>query len=288
MSSAALHRAVVPGEASTSQHSAYHVPAPGAACITTLLLLVLRLGRPRCRRLQRYIIRIIFMVPVYAIGSFCSLQWRHGAIYFDTLRDWCVCPAGGAAHPAAHHMPHASSCLCCSDRPTDRPTCLPAATKHCPCCCCCCRDSYEAWIIYNFSALLLAYVGGPGAVVVKAEGKVVHPSWSHMTCCLPAMAVRAWQPGEHHTCNSSRRQCPSDWPDAAATCPPPHFGHDPPPQTHTHTHTLEPLRWSLPTTLAALPPLDVRACHNRWTASSCAAASRALCSLCCSSPSWPR
>jgi hypothetical protein len=30
------------------------------------------------------------MVPVYAIGSFCSLQWRHGAIYFDTLRDWCV------------------------------------------------------------------------------------------------------------------------------------------------------------------------------------------------------
>jgi hypothetical protein len=53
-----------------------------------------------------------------------------------------------------------------------------------PCC------SYEAWIIYNFTSLLLAYVGGPGAVVVKAEGKVVHPSWSHLTCCLPAMQVR--------------------------------------------------------------------------------------------------
>ena len=52
--------------------------------------------------------------------------------------------------------------------------------------------SYEAWIIYNFSALLLAYVGGPGAVVVKAEGKIVHPSWSHMTCCLPAMQV-CWE-----------------------------------------------------------------------------------------------
>lgn len=50
--------------------------------------------------------------------------------------------------------------------------------------------SYEAWIIYNFSSLLLAYVGGPGAVVVKAEGKQVHPSWSHMTCCLPTMQVR--------------------------------------------------------------------------------------------------
>jgi hypothetical protein len=49
--------------------------------------------------------------------------------------------------------------------------------------------SYEAWIIYNFSSLLLAYVGGPGAVVVKAEGKLVHPSWSRMTCCLPTMQV---------------------------------------------------------------------------------------------------
>lgn len=56
--------------------------------------------------------------------------------------------------------------------------------------------SYEAWIIYNFTSLLLAYVGGPGAVVVKAEGKVVHPSWTHLTCCLPAMQVRVsrwWQ-----------------------------------------------------------------------------------------------
>ena len=51
--------------------------------------------------------------------------------------------------------------------------------------------SYEAWIIYNFTSLLLAYVGGPGAVVVKAEGKVVHPSWGHLTCCLPAMQVGA-------------------------------------------------------------------------------------------------
>lgn len=29
------------------------------------------------------------MVPVYAIGSLASLHWRHGAIYFDTARDWC-------------------------------------------------------------------------------------------------------------------------------------------------------------------------------------------------------
>ena len=30
------------------------------------------------------------MVPVYAIGSFFSLLWRDAAIYFDTIRDWCV------------------------------------------------------------------------------------------------------------------------------------------------------------------------------------------------------
>jgi len=38
-------------------------------------------------------------------------------------------------------------------------------------------------------ALLLAYVGGPGAVVVASEGKVVRPSWAHMTCCLPPLPV---------------------------------------------------------------------------------------------------
>jgi len=37
---------------------------------------------------QRYIIRLIFMVPVYAIGSWFSLKYRDAAIYFDTVRDW--------------------------------------------------------------------------------------------------------------------------------------------------------------------------------------------------------
>lgn len=37
---------------------------------------------------QRYIIRLIFMVPVYAVGSWFSLKYRGAAIYFDTVRDW--------------------------------------------------------------------------------------------------------------------------------------------------------------------------------------------------------
>lgn len=51
------------------------------------------------------------------------------------------------------------------------------------------RDCYEAWIIYNFHALCLAYMGGDGAVTVGAQGTTVEPSWALMTCCLPPMPV---------------------------------------------------------------------------------------------------
>lgn len=51
------------------------------------------------------------------------------------------------------------------------------------------RDCYEAWVIYNFMSLCLAYVGGPGAVEVKMNGFVLLPSWLHWTCCLPPMPV---------------------------------------------------------------------------------------------------
>ena len=49
--------------------------------------------------------------------------------------------------------------------------------------------SYEAWVIYNFMALCLAYVGGPGAVEVKMHGFVLLPSWAAGTCCLPPLPV---------------------------------------------------------------------------------------------------
>ncbi|MEW5304006.1 MAG: hypothetical protein WDW36_006649 [Sanguina aurantia] len=51
------------------------------------------------------------------------------------------------------------------------------------------RDCYEAWVIYNFMSLFMAYVGGPGAVVVKAEGHVLYPSWKMCTCCIPAQTI---------------------------------------------------------------------------------------------------
>ncbi|GMP72876.1 hypothetical protein CsSME_00030769 [Camellia sinensis var. sinensis] len=43
---------------------------------------------------------------------------------------------------------------------------------------------YEAWVIYNFLALCLAWVGGPGAVVLSLSGRVLKPSWYLMTCCF--------------------------------------------------------------------------------------------------------
>lgn len=51
------------------------------------------------------------------------------------------------------------------------------------------RDLYEAWILYNFLGLCLAYVGGPGEVVVKCEGRNLETSWLCCTCCLPRTPI---------------------------------------------------------------------------------------------------
>ncbi len=49
--------------------------------------------------------------------------------------------------------------------------------------------SYEAFVIYNFLSLCLAYVGGPGSVEVKMNGYQLEPSWLYWTCCLPPLLV---------------------------------------------------------------------------------------------------
>lgn len=85
---------------------------------------------------QRYMVRIIFMVPVYALMSFLSLIFNESSIYFDSI-----------------------------------------------------REVYEAWVIYNFLSLCLAWVGGPGAVVLSLSGQVLKPSWCLMTCCFPALPL---------------------------------------------------------------------------------------------------
>ncbi|XP_078149335.1 organic solute transporter ostalpha protein (DUF300) isoform X1 [Carex rostrata] len=85
---------------------------------------------------QRFIVRMIFMVPVYAVMSFLSLVLPNQSIYFDSI-----------------------------------------------------REVYDAWVIYNFLSLCLAWVGGPGAVVSNLTGRVLKPSWFLMTCCFPAIPL---------------------------------------------------------------------------------------------------
>ncbi|XP_009603516.1 uncharacterized protein [Nicotiana tomentosiformis] len=85
---------------------------------------------------QRYIVRIIFMVPVYALTSFLSLILNESAIYFNSI-----------------------------------------------------REIYEAWVIYNFLSLCLAWVGGPGSVVLSLSGRVLKPNWCLMTCCFPPLPL---------------------------------------------------------------------------------------------------
>ncbi|GAV87377.1 Solute_trans_a domain-containing protein, partial [Cephalotus follicularis] len=98
---------------------------------------------------QRFIVRIIFMVPdsrtgktvgtgrkVYALMSFLSLILPNKSIYFNSI-----------------------------------------------------REVYEAWVIYNFLSLCLAWVGGPGAVVLSLSGRVLKPSCCLMTCCFPPIPL---------------------------------------------------------------------------------------------------
>ncbi|KAG6531967.1 hypothetical protein ZIOFF_005804 [Zingiber officinale] len=85
---------------------------------------------------QRYIVRIIFMVPIYALMSFLSLVLPDNSIYFNSI-----------------------------------------------------REVYEAWVIYNFLSLCLAWVGGPGAVVSSLSGQSLKPSWCLMTCCFHAIPL---------------------------------------------------------------------------------------------------
>uniref|UniRef100_A0A5B6ZWZ5 Transmembrane protein 184A n=2 Tax=Davidia involucrata TaxID=16924 RepID=A0A5B6ZWZ5_DAVIN len=85
---------------------------------------------------QRYIVRIIFMVPVYALMSFLSLMLNESSIYFNSI-----------------------------------------------------REVYEAWVIYNFLSLCLAWVGGPGAVVLSLSGRVLKPNCCLMTCCFPPIPL---------------------------------------------------------------------------------------------------
>ncbi len=47
-------------------------------------------GGPDVCCAQRFIVRIIFMVPLYSLLSFLSLLMDQNSVYFATFRDWCA------------------------------------------------------------------------------------------------------------------------------------------------------------------------------------------------------
>lgn len=88
-------------------------------------------------KLQRYVLRILFIVPVYSLLSAASLKLgQPWSAYLETG-----------------------------------------------------RDCYEAWIIYNFVALLYRYAGGAVNVARIRGGGLLHPSLLHGTCCLPRVPL---------------------------------------------------------------------------------------------------
>ncbi|KAG5525624.1 hypothetical protein RHGRI_032064 [Rhododendron griersonianum] len=112
---------------------------------------------------QRYIVRIIFMVPVYALMSFLSLVLNESSIYFNSIRE--IQPIGWLSILFLEQELRFLIILFY----------IPSASLD---------GQYEAWVIYNFLSLCLAWVGGPGAVVLSLSGRVLKPNWCLMTCCF--------------------------------------------------------------------------------------------------------
>lgn len=62
--------------------------------------------------LQTYVVRILWMVPVYGIESWFSLRFFSVSIYMATLREWCDAPPGTTANGQRRPpMPRVTPCL---------------------------------------------------------------------------------------------------------------------------------------------------------------------------------
>lgn len=137
--------------------------------------------------MQRLYVRIIFLIPNYAISSFLSLLFRAYALYIETVRDmyglpWLTCYLQCL-------LPHLAymSLYGCDERM---------------------RCRYEAFVIYSFMSLLLEYIGGPGRVEAMARDRIVKGSWLYGTCCFPAMQVPL---ACHLLCNDRRHPNGGGW-----------------------------------------------------------------------------
>jgi Organic solute transporter Ostalpha len=59
----------------------------GGTVILSIRLVYLHFTHWYMPGVQKYVIRILFMVPIYAIQSWLSLRFHHARLYIDTIRD---------------------------------------------------------------------------------------------------------------------------------------------------------------------------------------------------------
>ena len=88
------------------------------SCMISFSVIIGHLASYTDPTLQKYIIRILFMIPVYALSSYISITNPEKELYCAAIRDF-----------------------------------------------------YEAYVLYTFVQLLIAYMGGPAALLVHFEFK---------------------------------------------------------------------------------------------------------------------
>lgn len=107
-----------------------------------------------CPSEQRWIVRILFIVPIYSFDSWLSLLFFSANdvyIYFN-----CV----SFSSLSSPLTPHKDAGLWQI------------------------RDVYEAFVIYSFLSLCYEYLGGESNIMAEIRGRPIPTSWSQGTCCL--------------------------------------------------------------------------------------------------------
>ncbi|XP_077024932.1 transmembrane protein 184B isoform X2 [Tamandua tetradactyla] len=119
-----------------------------------------------CPNEQRYIVRILFIVPIYAFDSWLSLLFFTNDqyyVYFGTVRD-CY---EGIVDPMLSGPDSSLGIMSHVTRKTFTLGC------HVP-----------ALVIYNFLSLCYEYLGGESSIMSEIRGKPIESSCMYGTCCL--------------------------------------------------------------------------------------------------------